>query len=81
MKEDWKELGVKSIGGMVGIQVGREQEERKREDDAGFEKIEDFNVPSNAEEKFAGATTTSAFSSSISRSSSAERKEKCRHRD
>ena len=69
MKEDWKELGVKSIGGwcnkvkdkrMVGIQNGREQEEGEREDDAGFEKIEDFNVTSNAEEKFAGATMTSA---------------------
>ena len=40
---------------MVGIQVGREQEERKRECDAGFEKIEDFNVPSYAEEKFCGS--------------------------
>ena len=37
---------------MVGIQIGREQEERKRECDADFEKIEDFNVPSNAEETF-----------------------------
>ena len=45
---------------MVGIQIGREQEEGEREDDAGFEKIEDFNVTSNAEEKFAGATMTSA---------------------
>ncbi len=45
---------------MVGIQIGREQEEGEREDDAGFEKIEDFNVTSNAEEKFAGATLSSA---------------------
>ena len=40
---------------MVGIQVGREQEEGGREDDAGFEKIDDFNVTSNAEEKFCGS--------------------------
>ena len=40
---------------MVGIQIGREQEEGKREEDAGFEKIEDFNVTSNAEEQFEGA--------------------------
>ena len=45
---------------MVGIQIGREQEEGEREDDAGFEKMEDFNVTSNAEEKFAGATLSSA---------------------
>ena len=45
---------------MVGIQIGREQEEKKREEDTGFENIEDFNVTSNAEEKFAGATMTSA---------------------
>ena len=45
---------------MVGIQIGREQEEGEREEDAGFEKIEGFNVTSNAEEKFAGATMTSA---------------------
>ena len=45
---------------MVGIQIGREQEEGERAEDAGFEKIEDFNVTSNAEEKFAGATMTSA---------------------
>ena len=45
---------------MVGIQIGREQEERKREEDTGFENIKDFNVTSNAEEKFAGATMTSA---------------------
>ena len=40
---------------MIGIQIGREQEERKRECDTGFEKIEDFNVPSYAEEKFCGS--------------------------
>ena len=40
---------------MVGIQIGREQEEGEREDDAGFEKIEDFNVTSNADEKFCGS--------------------------
>jgi len=45
---------------MVDIQIAREQEEGERAEDAGFEKIEDFNVTSNAEEKFAGATTTSA---------------------
>ena len=39
---------------MVDIQIGREQEEGEREDDAGF-KIEDFNVTSNAEEKFCGS--------------------------
>ena len=32
-----------------------EQEEGEREDDAGFEKIEDFNVTSNAEGKFCGS--------------------------
>ena len=37
---------------MVGIQIGREQE-GERGKDAGFEKIEDFNVTSKAEEKFA----------------------------
>ena len=40
---------------MVGIQIEREQEEGERGDDAGFEKIEDFNVTSNAEEKFCGS--------------------------
>ena len=45
---------------MAGIQIGREQEEEEREEDAGFENIEDFNVTSNAEEKFAGGTMTSA---------------------
>ena len=40
---------------MVGIQIGIEQEDGEREDDAGFEKIEDFNVTSNAEEKFCGS--------------------------
>ena len=45
---------------MVGIQIGREQEEGEREEDADFENLEDFNVTSNAEEKFAGATMTSA---------------------
>ena len=45
---------------MVGIQIGREQEEREREEDSALENIEDFNVTSNAEEKFAGATMTSA---------------------
>ena len=45
---------------MVGIQIGREQEEGERGEDAGFEKIESFNVTSNAEEKFAGASMTSA---------------------
>ena len=40
---------------MVGIQIGREQEEGERTEDAGFEKIEDFNVTSNAEEKFCGS--------------------------
>ena len=40
---------------MVGIQIGREQEEGEREDDAGFEKTEDFNVTSNAEEKVCGS--------------------------
>ena len=45
---------------MVGIQIGREQEEKKREEETGFENIVDFNVTSNAEETFAGATMTSA---------------------
>ena len=40
---------------MVGIQIGREQQEGERDEDAGFEKIEDFNVMSNAEEKFCGS--------------------------
>ena len=45
---------------MVGIQIGSEQEEKKREEERGFENIVDFNVTSNAEEKFAGATLSSA---------------------
>ena len=49
---------------MRGIQIWRAQEEKKREEDTGFdtgfENIVDFNVTSNAEEKFAGATMTSA---------------------
>ena len=36
---------------MVGILIGKEQEEKKREDDTGFENIEDFNILSNAEEE------------------------------
>ena len=71
LKEDWRELGVKSIGGWCNqvkdrgrlashIPIGREQEEGEREEDTGFESIEDFNVTSNAEEKFAGATLSSA---------------------
>ena len=40
---------------MVGIQIGREQEEGEREESAGFENTEDFNVTSNAEEKFCGS--------------------------
>ena len=45
---------------MVGIQIGSEQEEKKREEESGFENIVDFNITSNAEEKFAGATLSSA---------------------
>ena len=45
---------------MVGIQFGTEQEEKKREEESGFENIVDFNVTSNAEQKFAGATMSSA---------------------
>ena len=45
---------------MVGIQIGSEQEEKKREEERGFENIVDFNVPSNTEEKLAGATLSSA---------------------
>ena len=45
---------------MVGIQIGREQEEKKREEDTGFENIVDFNVTSNAEKKCVGATMSSA---------------------
>ena len=45
---------------MVGIQIESEQEEKKREEERGFENIVDFNVTSNAEEKFAGATLSSA---------------------
>ena len=45
---------------MVGIQIGREQEEKKREEERGFENIVDFNITSNAEERFAGATLSSA---------------------
>ena len=62
LKEDWKELGVKTIGGwcnkvkdrgwLVPKLREREQEEKKREEDTGFENIEDFNVTSNAEEIF-----------------------------
>ena len=39
---------------MVGIQVGNEQEERKGEE-GGFEKIKDFNVSGNAGEDFCGS--------------------------
>ena len=52
MKEDWKESGVKSVGGWCN----KVKDRGVREDDAGFEKIEDFNATSKAEEKFAGAT-------------------------
>ena len=45
---------------MVGIQIGSEQEEKKREEERGFENIVDFNITSNAEENFAGATLSSA---------------------
>ena len=68
LKEDWKESGVKSIGGWCNKVKDRgwlasklgEQEEKGREEDTGFENIVDFNVTSNAEEKFAGATLSSA---------------------
>ena len=39
---------------MVGIQVGNEQEERKGEE-GGFEKIKDFNVSGNAGEDSCGS--------------------------
>jgi hypothetical protein len=39
---------------MVGIQVGNEQEERKGEE-GGFEKIKDFNVSGNAGEDSRGS--------------------------
>ena len=39
---------------MVGIQVGNEQEERKGEE-GGFEKIKDFNVSGNAGEDICGS--------------------------
>ena len=45
---------------MVGIQIGSEQEEKTREEERGFENIVDINITSNAEEKFAGATLSSA---------------------
>ena len=45
---------------MVGIKIGSEQEQKTREEERRFEKIEVFNVTSNAEEKFAGATLSSA---------------------
>ena len=45
---------------MVGIQIGSEQEEKKRKDERGFENIVDYNITSNAEEKFARATLSSA---------------------
>ena len=38
---------------MVGIQIGSEQEEKKREEERGFENIVDFNITSNAAEKLA----------------------------
>ena len=44
----------------ASIQIGSEQEEKKRGEERGFENIVDFNVTSNAEEKFAGATLSSA---------------------
>ena len=49
---------------MVAIQIGSEQEEKKRRKEKGrkrkFEKIADINITSNAEEDFAGATLSSA---------------------
>ena len=45
---------------MIGIQIGSEQEEKKREEDTRFENIVDFNASSNAKENFAGATMSSA---------------------
>ena len=43
----------------VGIQIESKQEERERKK-RGLENIVDFNITSNAEEKFVGATLTSA---------------------
>ena len=40
---------------MVGIQIGREQEEKTREEERRYEKIEDINITSNAEGKFCGS--------------------------
>ena len=45
---------------MVGIQIGSEQDETKREEERRFKNIVDINITSNAEEKFAGATLSSA---------------------
>ena len=53
---------------MVGIQNGRKQEEGEREDEAGFEKMEDFNVTSNADEELRGrGIQARKISSSITR--------------
>ena len=65
---------------MVGIQIGREQEEGERAEDAGFQKIEDFNVTSNAEENFAGATMTSADTFDMTLQLGGEEREREMHR-
>ena len=65
---------------MVGIQIGREQEEGEREEDADFANLEDFNVTSNAEEKFAGATMTSADTFDMTLQLGGERRERASNR-
>ena len=45
---------------MVGIQIGSEQEEKKREEERRFENTVDVNITNNAEEQFARATLSSA---------------------
>ena len=63
LKEDWKELGVRSIGGWcnkvkdrgwLASKLGESKKKRKgkKTEDP---RTRDFNVTSNAEEKFCGS--------------------------
>ena len=54
------QLGGEEREEMLDIQIGSEQEEKTREEERRFEKIVDINITSNAEEKFAGASLSSA---------------------
>ena len=67
-KEKGRRMKIREHSGILSMSQAmqkkslreREQEEKKREEERGFENIVDFNITSNAEEKFAGATLSSA---------------------